>query len=466
MAGTTRLFAVTGTDAVAAPRTTLAAAGLRERAHLQEWVLSAPEMLGDGLLVITDECHRWQSSRGPERDRFDVLAITDEGRLAVAELKRDDAPFTVEVQALKYAALLSRVTLRFLAAEAAEWRTRRGWPTTYTEAKAMILAHVGQVDTEDEPVDEDAVLDDNPRVVLLASSFHPTTLTTVLWLAQRSVDISLRTYQAHLVGEQFLVTVTQLHPLPGIEEHAATPAVAAEKVKAEKVAAARSESAVRAVIRAGLLSEGDELHLDPAGADADVVARWLAEEPSRGRATWTAQNPRCLHWSAPESDWPAAWGGVNRPESVTGLTRVIYEEAGAAPPKGMRTWRTATGKTIPELVGYSHVAAFDWSRLHAVLAAIPAGRWTTYGDLADLVGTAAQPLGQHIRGCPACDAGAKRVLNNSGRSAPNFTWTDPTDERTQQQALDEEGISFSADGVADPALRLALAEIEALAAPA
>ncbi|MBK6855026.1 MAG: MGMT family protein [Microthrixaceae bacterium] len=34
--------------------------------------------------------------------------------------------------------------------------------------------------------------------------------------------------------------------------------------------------------------------------------------------------------------------------------------------------------------------------MHAALAAIPDGRWTTFGDLAALAGTAAQAFGNHI----------------------------------------------------------------------
>lgn len=43
--------------------------------------------------------------------------------------------------------------------------------------------------------------------------------------------------------------------------------------------------------------------------------------------------------------------------------------------------------------------SFDWSRLHAILEALPEGQWTTYEDLADGVGTAPQPLGAHITNC-------------------------------------------------------------------
>ena len=71
---------------------------------------------------------------------------------------------------------------------------------------------------------------------------------------------------------------------------------------------------------------------------------------------------------------------------------------------------------------------FDWSRLHVILEALPEGRWTTYGDLADAVGTAPQPLGGHITDCKQC-ANAHRILTHHARVAPNFAWTDPEDQR-------------------------------------
>ena len=48
---------------------------------------------------------------------------------------------------------------------------------------------------------------------------------------------------------------------------------------------------------------------------------------------------------------------------------------------------------------------FDWRRINAAIAAIPRGRWTTYGDLAQLGGTAAMPVGQHIANTPGLDNG-------------------------------------------------------------
>jgi RecB family endonuclease NucS len=109
------LYTVDGAAAARAQPITLAEAGLREREHLQEWVLKNPEMLGGSLLVITSECDRWASARGRERDRLDVLALDPDGHLVVVELKRDEAPQTVELQAIKYAAYCSRFTAATLS---------------------------------------------------------------------------------------------------------------------------------------------------------------------------------------------------------------------------------------------------------------------------------------------------------------------------------------------------------------
>jgi hypothetical protein len=51
----TELFAVNTAHAAPVPTTTLPAEGLEERAHLQEWVLAHPGVLGEDVMVITSE---------------------------------------------------------------------------------------------------------------------------------------------------------------------------------------------------------------------------------------------------------------------------------------------------------------------------------------------------------------------------------------------------------------------------
>ena len=105
------LFRVDGASAVKVQRRSLEELALEERKHLQEWILSNPEVLGPGTLIVTSEFDRWQSADGsPVADRLDILALDSNGRVVVVELKRGTAPHTVHMQAINYAAMVSRLT--------------------------------------------------------------------------------------------------------------------------------------------------------------------------------------------------------------------------------------------------------------------------------------------------------------------------------------------------------------------
>ncbi|MFC4002395.1 MGMT family protein [Prauserella oleivorans] len=95
-----------------------------------------------------------------------------------------------------------------------------------------------------------------------------------------------------------------------------------------------------------------------------------------------------------------------------------------------------------------------------MLARVPAGRWTTYGDLAQLIGTAPQPLGRHLAICTERSP-AHRVLAYDGTIPPGFRWTDPNDRRKPEDVLRSEGVSFP-HGRADAGRRLTAADLKAL----
>ncbi|HEX3238779.1 MAG TPA: DUF262 domain-containing protein [Solirubrobacterales bacterium] len=107
--------------------------------------------------------------------------------------------------------------------------------------------------------------------------------------------------------------------------------------------------------------------------------------------------------------------------------------------------------------------AFDWDRIDRAIAAIPAGRWTTYGDLAELGGTAAVPVGVHLMQMIA-GTNAYRVLTSAGRVSEGFSWLDPSDHRDPVQVLTAEGIEFSSDGTAPDHQRITAEALAALIA--
>ncbi len=119
-------------------------------------------------------------------------------------------------------------------------------------------------------------------------------------------------------------------------------------------------------------------------------------------------------------------------ESPSGAGRYVK----GAVTNGWWFWRLPDGRKLLDVravyTGEDPTKAtpsFDWSALHTILEALPEGYWTTYGSLADAVGTAAQPLGAHVATCQQCP-NAYRILNSGGTVAPNFRWSDPDDQRT------------------------------------
>lgn len=85
---------------------------------------------------------------------------------------------------------------------------------------------------------------------------------------------------------------------------------------------------------------------------------------------------------------------------------------------------------------------FNWSLTHSILAALPAGHWTTYNALAEAVGTGAQAMARHLSTCRTCE-NAFRVLAWDGRVANDFRGIDGDDRRNPADVLRSEGVLFS-----------------------
>ena len=103
---------------------------------------------------------------------------------------------------------------------------------------------------------------------------------------------------------------------------------------------------------------------------------------------------------------------------------------------------------------------FDWSMTHSILAAIPGGKWTSYHQIAEAVGTAAQALGNHMTSCGTCP-NPHRVLKWDGRVAESFRWGSSDEIRHPSEILTDEGVRFD-DKHADKTQQLQTEDLLAL----
>lgn len=443
-----QLYIVDGSAVAPARRVSLSEAGLREREHLQEWVLAHPEILGDEGRIVTFEFDRWVTGSGQLTwERLDVLALDRTGGLVLAELKRDRAPDAVMVQALNYAAMASRFTLDELV-----------------EAYA---SHRGEADTEqllEELRDWAPNLSDEslspPRVVLVAEDFGPVLTNTAMFLIEQGLDLRLVRLQLYELGDTLAITTSQVLPVPEAEEFMVRPRSTAPTQRSTRAAAERRASIPQRLVAARVFADGEELRIvvpDGVGEDRATIAAWLEEHPQRTIVRWHNDPVQPVEWAVDGAAY-----------NLTTLIRQIIEAATEEAPRtqvwGPNWYRSRDGEVLPKAADAlpdPSNARFDWTELHRLLEELPPGRWTTYGDVAVMVGTGAQALGQHLATCPEC-ANAHRVLGGGGKPRPSFAWSDPADTRSQQEALEEEGITFP-DG-ADPARELTVDELRYLAA--
>jgi hypothetical protein len=186
---------------------TLASVGFKEREDLQRWVTSHPELIAPGLLLITTEFDRWEIRNQKVADRLDALFLHPSGAPVVVEFKRDKATDTVELQALKYAAYCSQLTVDELVEDFASTRG-----TTIEEAHALLVDHAPALENgTPAPV----------KILLVAGSFGPAVTSVVLWLREYEIDIGCIeiTMRAVPGSRQAVLTARQLLPLPEAEDY-------------------------------------------------------------------------------------------------------------------------------------------------------------------------------------------------------------------------------------------------------
>lgn len=233
-------------------RTTFAAQGIQERAHLQAAIRDHIELVGENLFVIAEEFGNFE---GANR-RIDLLCIDKEGRLVVVELKRTADGGHMELQALRYAAMVSTMTFEQVVSALANYRAARAVEDPSEKTAGDDLASFLELEEDDEPA-----VSRDVGIVLVSEDFNQEITTTVLWLNEfHGFDIRCVRISPYVLEGRVLLDVQQAIPLPEATDYTIR---VREKEHAErKVKGASSQDRTRFVIRS------------PAGATEPLPKRW------------------------------------------------------------------------------------------------------------------------------------------------------------------------------------------------
>ena len=162
-------------------------------------------MLDPDLLVISEEFGDWEESKR----RIDLLAVDREANLVVIELKRTESGGHMELQALRYAAMVSTMTFDKAVEYYRDFLQKIGRDD---DPESNLLEFLEWDEPDEERFAQDV------RVILASADFSKELTTAVMWLNQRDLDIRCIRLQPYSDGERVFLDVQQVIPLPEAEE--------------------------------------------------------------------------------------------------------------------------------------------------------------------------------------------------------------------------------------------------------
>lgn len=219
-----------------------------ERQHIEQWVLRVPEILGEDLLIVSTEFDRFNGSR----DRLDILAVDRAGNLVVVELKRDSLAAYADLQGIRYAAMVSAMTIEKLLPYYVNYqRSVLGLKDVTEEAsRIQVLEFV-----ESESFEE---LTSRPRIILCSEDFSQEMTTTVLWLRQFGVDISCVKITPHRLDSKVVVVSNRIIPLQEASQYLID---IQEKEEHQQEREVKRQRTIKVLVENGLLRKGDKIYL-------------------------------------------------------------------------------------------------------------------------------------------------------------------------------------------------------------
>ena len=177
---------------------------IKEDPDLRYILRAQPEVMEEGLFILSEEFSSWYGSGRS----IDLLGLDSSGRLVVIELKRTATADHAELQALRYAAMVSVLTSEDIVEAHRSYLSK--WHIE-GDAEERIQAHLSGTDFDD-------IYTEAPRIVLVSEGFSKELTTSVLWLNENGLDITCIQLQPYLNGSELLIESSQVVPVPGTEE--------------------------------------------------------------------------------------------------------------------------------------------------------------------------------------------------------------------------------------------------------
>ena len=200
------IYQVTDNEIKTISRTTFSESGLKEREDLQRLLKHQIEIISPDTLVVAEEFGEWDESRR----RIDLLGIDKQANIVVIELKRTEDGGHMELQAVRYAAMVSTLTFDRLVDIYADYIKANDLDL---DAEASILEFLGWDEKEEDEFAQEV------KIVLASGEFSRELTTTVMWLNDYGLSIRCVRMHPYESDGNILLDIQSVIPIPEIEDY-------------------------------------------------------------------------------------------------------------------------------------------------------------------------------------------------------------------------------------------------------
>ncbi|MXX36651.1 MAG: DUF91 domain-containing protein [Gemmatimonadetes bacterium] len=221
---------------------------------LQRLLRDKPEAIERGLFIVAEEYSNWaESSR-----RIDLLGLDKEGNIVVVELKRDKGTF-MDLQAIRYAALVSTMTFNDLVKAHTAFLSKREQETTEgaeSQEEPTEASRKSLLSFLDKESDDEVEIGSTPRIILVAPEFPIELTTAVLWLNDQELDVKCVQTIPYKLGEELLIDISQVIPLKEAADYQVEKSEKEREARGAQKKRTQGELTHKILTREGFIKQG------------------------------------------------------------------------------------------------------------------------------------------------------------------------------------------------------------------
>ena len=196
------IYKLNGNKITELQQTTFSEERIDEARDLQKFIINSIETVEQNLFVISSEFGDWEDSRR----RIDILCLDKDANLVVVELKRTEDGGHMELQSIRYAAMVANMTFEKAIITFQHYIQKNSLDVENPQEAIMNFLEWDDINEEEFASDV--------RIILVSANFSKEITTSVLWLIERDIDIKCIRIKPQKDGPNLYFDIQQIIPLP------------------------------------------------------------------------------------------------------------------------------------------------------------------------------------------------------------------------------------------------------------